>query len=608
MANPLCIGVCPGTGGTNDRKVGSPKLTISSGVATLDVAQTGALIGPGTCILVTFGSTYYYYVYEVLSSTQFRVIEKGGGVPADITSGRPITSITFPYASLSAAEAGIYEALNSYALTTKDVQVFLYVYAGASADTTDCVVDGYTTDATRNINIVAASAEQTLDGSDQRWNGVEDSNKYQLQAKLTCSDPFTIVNGLQIYGKSSSNVGAVAVTKPSCVTRNCLLKAGGSQLSGARGFECTVPSTTSCIIENCVILNFSSNLASGVKLRSANNLKIYHCTIAGCYRGVAGDDQNSQATIVNCLVFNNSNADWYYMSATQPNCYNNCSDDTPLGSNGIDASPGSVEADDWALLVKDYANGDVRPLNAYCPIFRVGRGWDDDNTLPTTDIKGVRRSLDTPSIGAYEKSADGVGYGQMDVWVKVAGTFKKLITGYVLSGGIWKPLRSVYVLVNGVWKQIYVLSIEGHVFNPSFELWDGTALRYFTLVGTGATITKDTSDYYADGTSVKLTRGSAGGMLYQDVHNEEGINYWRGQRVHADVMCKASDPSTVCLRLEDGVGSSTHIHHSGSGEWEKLEAEIDVDAAATMVRVILDVGGGVAGKFAKFDLLNLYVV
>jgi len=323
---------------------------------------------------------------------------------------------------------------------------------------------------------------------------------------------------------------------------------------------------------------------------------------------VAGNYQNSQATIVNCLVFNNSNADWYYMSATQPNCYNNCSDDTPLGSKGIDASPGSVEADDWALLVKDYASGDVRPKDSYCSIYKAGRGWTTDSSLPTTDIMLLPRNLDTPSIGAYEKSADGAGYGQMDVWVKVAGTFKKLITGYVLVNGLWKPLRSVYVCVNEVWKQVYVLSVVGHVLNPSFEMWDGGNLRYFTLVGTGATITKDTSVYYADGTSVRLTRGSAGGMLYQDVHNDEGLSYWKGHKVHADVMCKADDPSTVCVRIEDGVGSSTHTHHSGSGEWEKLEAEITVSASATMVRVILDVGGGVAGKFARFDLLNLYVV
>jgi hypothetical protein len=48
------------------------------------------------------------------------------------------------------------------------------------------------------------------------------------------------------------------------------------------------------------------------------------------------------------------------MSSTQPTCNSNCSDDTPLGSNGIDPALGA-----WRLLighcVKDYANGDVRP-------------------------------------------------------------------------------------------------------------------------------------------------------------------------------------------------------------------------------------------------------
>ncbi len=607
MATPVCIGVCPGSGGTNDRKVGSPKMTVASGVMTLDVAQTGVLIGPGTCIKTYAGSTYYYYVTEVLSDTKFVVTRREYPNPPDISSPQTVQTISFPYASLSTAEAGITTVLGSTSLTSKDVQVFIYVYGGASADTTNCTFDGCTTDATRNINIVAASAKQTVDGSEWRALGVEDSSKYILAARATLSNPYTTVDGLQIPGKSSSGDGSIKIIVANCQALNCILKSPGSTISTAYAIDITTSGSTGCLVQNCVISGWDGSQGGGIKVLTANAVVVHHCTISDCTRGIAGSDSNSTLTLVNTLVFNND-TDFYYISSTQPNWYNNCSDTIPYGTDGIDASPGSVEADDWALLVKDYASGDVRPKDSYCSIYKAGRGWTTDSSLPTTDIMLLPRNLDTPSIGAYEKSADGAGYGQMDVWVKAAGTFKKLITGYVLSGGIWKPLRSVYVLVNGVWKQIYVLSVVGHVLNPSFEMWDGGNLRYFTLVGTGATITKDTSDYYADGTSVRLTRGSAGGMLYQDVHNDEGLSYWKGHKVHADVMCKAEDPCTVCLRLEDGVGSSTHIHHSGSRKWEKLEAEIDVDAAATMVRVILDVGGGVAGKFAKFDLLNLYVV
>jgi hypothetical protein len=599
MALTVCIGVCPGTGGTDDRKVGSPTVTISSDIATLSVAQTGALIGPGTCIYAKVGVTpYYYYVSEVLSDTTFRVT-LDGAVPSSGTA--TVQKIYFPYASLSAAESAIQTAIVNTSLTSKDVQVFIYLYG---ADTGGVTVDGYTTDATRNINIVAASAAQTLDGSEWRWQGVPDDTKAKAGGSLVLSDPYTTVDGLQIQ----YNGEGILLDAASCVARNCFIRCGSSPTSTATGVNAARTAGTGGLVENCVITGYTGSSGGGIKVLTANAVKIYHCTIHGNRLGIVGSASNSTATVVNCLVFNNTTNDWYYMSSTQPTCYSNCSDDTPLGSNGIDASPGSVEASDWALLVKDYANGDVRPLNAYSPIYRAGRGWEADNTLPTTDVKGDSRHLTTPSIGAYERSVDGKGYGQMDIWVRVSETFKKLITGYVLSGGIWKPLRSVYVLVNGVWKQIYVLSVVGHVLNPSFELWDGTALRYFTLAGAGATATKDTSDYYADGTSVCLVRGSTGGMLYQDVHAEEGLSYWQGRKVHADVMCKADDPSTVCVRIEDGVGSSTHTHHSGSGEWEKLEAEITVSASATMVRVVLDAGGGVAGKSARFDLLNLYVV
>ena len=95
--------VCPGTGGTSDKKTGSPTITIASGVATLSVAQTGN-IGQG--FRITYDTSKVCFISKVNSSTSFGVVTATGGTPSDEASAVTVHSIAADYASLSAAETG----------------------------------------------------------------------------------------------------------------------------------------------------------------------------------------------------------------------------------------------------------------------------------------------------------------------------------------------------------------------------------------------------------------------------------------------------------------------------------------------------------------------
>ncbi len=109
--------ICPGTGGTSDKKTGSPTITISGGVATLSVAQTGN-IGQG--FRITYDTSKVCFISKVNSSTSFDVVTATGGTPSNEASAVVVNSIAADYASLSAAEAGASDAnhLNTSDLPT----------------------------------------------------------------------------------------------------------------------------------------------------------------------------------------------------------------------------------------------------------------------------------------------------------------------------------------------------------------------------------------------------------------------------------------------------------------------------------------------------------
>jgi phage gp36-like protein len=99
----LAFGICPN--GPSDFKTGSPTMSIVDGVATFSVAQTHDLMGVGAEI--TYNTTEKAYIRPAgkVSTSQWVVSTKNGGVPANVTDA-VVNSIAHPFGSMMAAVNG----------------------------------------------------------------------------------------------------------------------------------------------------------------------------------------------------------------------------------------------------------------------------------------------------------------------------------------------------------------------------------------------------------------------------------------------------------------------------------------------------------------------
>lgn len=388
--------ICPGTGGTSDKKTGSPTITIASGVATLSVAQTGN-IGQG--FRITYDTSKVCFISKVNSSTSFDVVTATGGTPSNEASAVTVNSIAADYASLSAAEAGASNSshLNTSDLATAKTILNLVCYAGASADATSCTVDGYTTSTDYYINIYAANGgTQSL--SPNRHAGVWDTSKYYLSSYqcLMIQDTNVSISGLQIEMASTGNYAYGIhsnIALSNGITRNCIVK---DNRTG------TYRSCYRCIggqiYENCIAINGAyAGFYSSSGNENVLRVYIYNCTAFGCGRGI---DTNPGGTRVrNCAVFNNTDD---FKGTFESIQY--CASDDNDGTNAVDISPGATEADDWNAAFTDYANGDFSVKDTSSPLYDAGTDLSD---YFTTDIAGTTRS--TWDIGAFEYVASGGG-------------------------------------------------------------------------------------------------------------------------------------------------------------------------------------------------------
>lgn len=390
--------VCPGTGGTDDKKTGSPTITIASGVATLSVAQTGN-IGQG--FRITYDTSKVCFISKVNSSTSFNVVTATGGTPSNEASAVTVNSIRADYASLSAAEAGASDAnhLNTSNLTTGSHILNLVCYAGASADTTKCTISGYTTSADYYINIYAPSGG-TQSISNNGHNGEYDNDEcYRLALNidgylLSLRDDYTRVKNI-IASNQQNNANAsciccgISVDVSSLLIDSCILLVGPTGM----GFNVIADNASSGIVQNTIIYapgGSSGTTSEGVYINRSDAVwSLYNSTVSGFNDGVEVDA--GTLTVTNCAVFNNGDDFDGSMTITY------CASDDADGTNAVNISPGKTESDDWAAAFTDYANGDFSVKDTDSPLYDAGT---DLSAYFTTDIAGTTRS--TWDIGAFE--------------------------------------------------------------------------------------------------------------------------------------------------------------------------------------------------------------
>jgi hypothetical protein len=421
--------------GTGDIKTGTPNCSITSGVATLDVAQTGN-IGQG-CRL-TYGG-HVAYISQVNSSTSFNVVTAVGGTPADHASVA-VDSIGHEYASLSAAEAGATDAnhINNTSLVTADVVCNLacyYDHDDYTADTTAVTIDGWTTDATRSFNVYTPTGG-TQSINSQRHSGIWDDHKYKLTntgTVLTISNNtacFFRITGLQISydGDSTYNRGIFngAHSGTSYISKNIIRATACSSCTNTGGilFYNHTAYTTSYIFNN-IIYGFGVHVNNyGICSYDLYDiLYVYNNIIYGNEYGVWFFNY-SAVTFKNNVVFNSTD-DFRDEDSAVTRDYNATDDD--------DSETHGVVAPTWANVFVGHTSTPPN-FNLKSGSSLVDAGTDLSGTF-TDDITGSTRS-GSWDIGAFEYVAAGGGNTYTATAQQtISGAFQRLFRGQRLYTG-----------------------------------------------------------------------------------------------------------------------------------------------------------------------------
>ena len=187
--------------GTNtaDLKTGSPSITIASSVATLDVPQTND-IGLGDVIDYDSPSNLAY-IWDVVSSTQFRVQTATGTVPGDLgpvsvnTIKRAFNSI-----SQTVTESSDASHLNDTSLVAAGRSLTWVCYNdGPLIEASTITIDGYTTDVSHYITLTVAGASQVVTGNSQRHDGTAFTGTNLTTTSsdvMSINDPYTVIEWL----------------------------------------------------------------------------------------------------------------------------------------------------------------------------------------------------------------------------------------------------------------------------------------------------------------------------------------------------------------------------------------------------------------------------
>jgi len=136
--------------------------------------------------------------------------------------------------------------------------------------------------------------------------------------------------------------------------------------------------------------------------------------------------------------------------------------------------------------------------------------------------------------------------------------------------------------------------------NGDFQMWSSgpsAAPDGYTFWSNGGNISRDSSDKKFGDYSVKITTSESSDALFY----YPDLDTFKGGYIAASAWVKTTKTTFTNVRLEiisDGLlGYGYGTTHSGSGNWEKLEARAYVDSSATNLRVQIHPTSAVTGTF-----------
>jgi hypothetical protein len=389
--------------GTDDIKTGNPNISITDGIATLDAAQTGN-IGQG-CRITYDSSAHYCFISLVNSSTSFNVVDEHGVAMGNHTSVA-VNSIAHEYVNLTAAEAGAYDAnhVNNTSLVAANVILNFccyYDHSDYTADTTTVTIDGWTTDATRYINIYTPTGG-TQSINNQRHSGIWDTNKYRIEATSTASNQGPIMFYQVNFGRVTGIQFKCTWTGyPSCYGVRGYATTGSSDI---RVSKCIFDITTDGNEGNAIVsdtsttvMNVFNNVLYGNDAVQANAIRLtdgtlnaYNNTIYRFQRGLnrVGGTGTAYNNIVTAC--GNTNA----IVGTWTENYN-ATDGTDAGFAGANDRTGQT------FTFVDLAGRDFH-LNSTDAGAKDQGTHDPSSGIFHDDITGYTRPESNWDIGAFE--------------------------------------------------------------------------------------------------------------------------------------------------------------------------------------------------------------
>jgi hypothetical protein len=454
-----------GQDNTTDRKTGSPTVTIASGTATFSEAQSGN-IGVGDRVI--YNTSSIAYISGKISQTQWTIVTATGGTPADVTN-QPVDSIKREFASLFQAESEAADAthLNTLNLVTGNYVLHLPCYY----DTGAVIVDNWTTDATRYIQIYTPNSTETEVNQSQRHQGRWDTARYNLSVDgypLQLRDNYVRIVGLQMEETSAGARTPLQIVTTRATVANNILRT--NLLGSNTGLSATATAAYNKIYNNIVI----SNSSGYIDISSTNGTGdyIFNNTFISLGNTAFLASKTGEPYPVhfkNNIIKGFSSIGAFDVASDSD--YN--STDLPTYDwNIVGGGTGTHNRVSQTFTFTDAAN-DFHLVSADTGAKDAGINLSSDPDLPfSTDISGQVRPTSGPwDIGADEWSPSGKY--TMSLWVKPATSIAtKAIVGkaeelrlatnasgqplcQIKSDGTWQTAATSSTAISvGEWSQV----------------------------------------------------------------------------------------------------------------------------------------------------------
>ena len=136
------------------------------------------------------------------------------------------------------------------------------------------------------------------------------------------------------------------------------------------------------------------------------------------------------------------------------------------------------------------------------------------------------------------------------------------------------------------------LTANNHLPDGSFERWaSSSALDYWDVVGSSATVAKESTEKLFGSFSAKLTRSGTNCYLGLGEYNWPRLLDLENAGLDLYCWVKCSDANTARIAVYDGTTLTYSDYHSGGGEWELLEVDgysVQDDATTVEVRLYVE--------------------